>query len=48
MKVLIMTDLEGVAGVVSFEDQPAQPGVERVDPQTVRIYSDSIVDIIYF
>jgi D-aminopeptidase len=26
----------------------AQPGVERVDPQTVRIYSKSIVDIIYF
>jgi D-amino peptidase len=25
----------------------AQPGVERVDPQTVRIYSKTIVDIIY-
>jgi len=26
----------------------ARPGVERVDPQTVRIYSKTIVDIIYF
>ena len=49
MKVLIITHLEGVAGVVSFEDETSPAaGIMRQPKNFLQpIYGKSIIDIIF-
>jgi D-aminopeptidase len=54
MKIFIMTDIEGVAGVVAHAshsysdgkyDMEFNRGAERVDDQTTRFVSESLADV---